>query len=55
MWAAKRDHADVCITLIRSDANFKRRSFEGLSALDYAVLHGNYNSAYIIFEFDKLI
>lgn len=55
MWAAKRDHADIAITLIRSGSNIHRRSIESLSALDYAILHGNYNAAYLIFEFDKMI
>jgi ankyrin repeat protein len=26
MWASKRDHADVCILLIKSGANLRRRS-----------------------------
>jgi ankyrin repeat protein len=55
MWAAKRDFPEICIILIRSGADVRRRSMEGLSALDYAVLHGSYASAYMIHEFDKLL
>lgn len=55
MWGAKRDNAGICVTLLRFNANPTRRSREGLSALDYAILHGNYESAYIIYEFNKLI
>ena len=55
MWAAKGNHPDLCIVLIRSNADFRKRSLEGLTALDYAILFGNYASAYIIYEFDKII
>ncbi|CAD8167020.1 unnamed protein product [Paramecium octaurelia] len=55
MWAAKRDHANICCTLLRFHADISKRSREGFTALDYAILLGNYDSAYIIYEFDKLI
>jgi hypothetical protein len=55
MWAAKRDHAEVCIVLIKSGTNYRKRSLEGMTALDYAVLLGNYSSAYMIYEFDKMV
>lgn len=55
MWAAKRDHCDICVVLMRFNAKHNRRSREGFSALDYAIMHGNYNSAYILFEYDKEI
>jgi hypothetical protein len=29
MWAAKRDHAEICIVLIKSGADFRRKSKEG--------------------------
>ena len=38
MWAAKRDHADICCLLIRFNANLIKRSREGFTALDYAIL-----------------
>lgn len=55
MWAAKRDHSSICVVLLRFNANPNLRSREGLSAIDYAILHGNYESAYIIYEFNKHI
>ncbi|KAM3139510.1 hypothetical protein pb186bvf_008346 [Paramecium bursaria] len=55
MWAAKRDHADICCLLIRFNANLIKRSREGFTALDYAILQGSYASAYILYEFDKQI
>lgn len=53
MWAAKRDHVEVCIVLVKAGCNVPKRSLEGFSALDYAILNGNYPSAYMLFEFDK--
>lgn len=53
MWAAKRDHPDICAILIQRKADFLRRSKDGYTALDYAILHGNYSAAYIIYEFDQ--
>jgi ankyrin repeat protein len=29
MWAAKRDHAEISIILVKSNADFRRRSKEG--------------------------
>lgn len=55
MWAAKRDHANICCTLLRFHSDVSKRSREGLTALDYAILLGNYESAYIIYEFDRHI
>jgi ankyrin repeat protein len=55
MWAAKFDHADICLVLIRSNSNLRSRSNESLSSLDYSILHGNYKSAFIIYKFDKMI
>lgn len=53
MWAAKRDYSGICILLLKFHASVNKRSREGLTALDYAIIHGNYESAYILFEFDK--
>ena len=55
MWAAKRDHVEICIVLVKAGCHIARRSLEGFSALDYAILNGNYASAYMLYEFDKNI
>ena len=30
MWAAKRDHAEISIILVKSNADIRRRSKEGI-------------------------
>lgn len=55
MWAAKRDHPEICTVLLKCTENPAKRSLEGLSALDYAILLGNYASAYMIYEYDPQV
>lgn len=53
MWAARRDHAYLVSILIDYHANVLLKSNEGFSALDYAIVHGNYRPALFLFEFDQ--
>ncbi|CAD8170926.1 unnamed protein product [Paramecium octaurelia] len=51
MWACKRDNQKLVSLLIQSGADITIRSNQGFSALDYAILHGNYRPAFFLFEF----
>jgi hypothetical protein len=44
MWAAKRDNAYMV-------SNFTLKSNEGFTALDYAIVHGNYRPALFLYDF----
>ncbi|CAD8082972.1 unnamed protein product [Paramecium sonneborni] len=51
MWACKRDNQQTVSLLIQSGADINIRSNQGFSALDYAIIHGNYRPALFLFEF----
>lgn len=58
MWAAKRDSAYLVSNFIGYHADIHLVSKEGIyiiyrgfTALDYAILHGNYRPALFIFDF----
>ena len=51
MWAAKRDNAYMVSNLIDYGADFTLKSNEGFTALDYAIVHGNYRPALFLFDF----
>lgn len=51
MWAAKRDNAYMVSNLIDYGADITLVSKEGFTALDYAIIHGNYRPALFIYDF----
>ena len=51
MWAARRDNAYLVSNLMEFGADFTLKSNEGYTALDYAIVHGNYRPALFLFEF----
>ena len=51
MWACKRDNPYLTSFLIENGADMTLKSNEGYTALDYAIVHGNYRPALFIFEF----
>lgn len=51
MWAARRDNAYLVSNLLEFGADVTLKSNEGYTALDYAIVHGNYRPALFLFEF----
>lgn len=51
MWAAKRDNAYMLSNLLDAGADLNLVSNEGYTALDYAIVHGNYRPALFIYHF----
>jgi ankyrin repeat protein len=51
MWAARRDNAYMVSNLIDMGADLLPQSNEGFTALDYAVVHGNYRPALFLYDF----
>jgi ankyrin repeat protein len=51
MWAAKRDNAYMVSNLIDYGADFALQSNEGFTAIDYAIVHGNYRPALFLYDF----
>ncbi|CAD8083153.1 unnamed protein product [Paramecium primaurelia] len=51
MWACRRDNAYLVSNLVEYGAKITIKSNEGYTALDYAIVHGNYRPALFLFEF----
>lgn len=51
MWACKRDNSYLVSNLVSYGANLLLKSNEGYTALDYAIVHGNYRPALFLYEF----
>lgn len=51
MWAAKRDNAYMVSNLIDAGANIDLASKENFTALDFAIVHGNYRPALFLYDF----
>ncbi len=51
MWASKRDNSYMVSNLIDYGADITLKSNEGFTALDYAIVHGNYRPALFLYDF----
>ena len=51
MWAAKRDNAYMVSNLIDAGASIDAISKDNFTALDFAIVHGNYRPALFLYDF----
>jgi len=50
MWAVRRNHFGVASVLLARKANPNLTCKKGLTAMDYAVMYGNYEIAFYLRE-----